>query len=273
MNSSNQPNQPVPSPVTLPGVRDVVAVASAKGGVGKSTVSANIALALARSGVRAGLMDADIYGPSLPLMMGASGQPEVGADNRLKPIVKHGVPMMSMGFLTDDDTPVVWRGPLLAQAVQQFLIQVDWGELDCLIIDLPPGTGDIPLTLSQVIALSGALIVTTPQSVALEDVERGAAMFDKVEVDLLGLVENMSYYICPHCRERHHIFGSGGARAIADRLEIQLLGEIPLDGEIRRGGDEGHPVALTSAADSGRLFEAIASRLMESIATARAAYG
>ena len=270
--NSNPANHPAPGPIALPGVRDVVAVASAKGGVGKSTVSANIALALTRTGSRVGLMDADIYGPSLPLMMGAKGEPELTPEGRLLPIVVHGVPIMSMGFLTDEDTPVVWRGPLLAQAVQQFLRQVDWGELDYLIVDLPPGTGDIPLTLSQAIALSGALIVTTPQAVALEDVERGVAMFDKVDVDLLGLVENMSYYICPHCNRRHEIFGSGGARAMAERLDIEVLGEVPLDAGIRRGGDEGHPVALEADSDAGRLFDSIASRLRESIAATTSTY-
>ena len=272
MNSPNPPGQQAPAQVTIPGVSDVVAVASGKGGVGKSTVSANLALALARSGARIGLMDADIYGPSLPLMMGAAGEPELTSDDRLKPIVSHDVPIMSMGFLTGEDTPVVWRGPLLAQAVQQFLVQVDWGELDYLIIDLPPGTGDIPLTLSQVIALSGALIVTTPQTVALEDVERSAAMFEKVDVDLLGVVENMSYYVCPHCQERHEIFGSGGARAVADRLDLPVLGEIPLDMGIRQGGDEGRPVALTGDTDSGRLFDDIATRFRQALADA-AAYG
>jgi ATP-binding protein involved in chromosome partitioning len=249
-----------------------VAVASAKGGVGKSTVSANLALALARTGHRVGLMDADIYGPSLPLMMGATGEPELTPEGRLLPIVKHDIPIMSMGFLTDKDTPVVWRGPLLAQAVQQFLRQVDWGELDYLIIDLPPGTGDIPLTLSQAIALSGALVVTTPQSVALEDVERGISMFEKVDVDVLGIVENMSYYVCPHCDKRHQIFGSGGARAMAERLGIDLLGEIPLDSGIRQGGDEGHPVALDVESDGGQLFGGIASRLQQSVAEATSAY-
>ena len=273
LNSNHPPNQqPPPGPVTIPGVRDVVAVASAKGGVGKSTVIANIALALARRRARVGVLDADIYGPSLPLMMGASGEPEMTPDGRMLPIVKHGVPIMSMGFLTDDQTPGVWRGPLLAQAVQQFLRQVDWGELDCLIIDLPPGTGDIPLTLSQAIALSGALVVTTPQSVALEDVARGIAMFEKVDVDVLGIVENMSYYLCPHCDYRHQIFGDGGARAVAERLELDLLGEIPLETEIRHGGDEGHPIALKGESETGRLFDAIAARLEQSVAEVSSAY-
>lgn len=261
-------NQPLsqPGPTALPGVRDIIAVASAKGGVGKSTVSANLALALVGSGAKVGLMDADIYGPSLPLMMGVTGEPELTPEGRLLPIVQHGVAIMSMGFLTDEDTPVVWRGPLLAQAVQQFLRQVDWGELDYLIIDLPPGTGDIPLTLGQAVVLSGALIVTTPQSVALEDVERGVAMFEKVDVDILGIVENMSYYLCPNCDQRHEIFGRGGARAIAEKLDLQVVGEIPLNSGIRQGGDSGHPVALEAESESGQMFAALALRVQQSVA-------
>ena len=230
----------------LPGVRNVVAVASAKGGVGKSTVCMNLAIGMARRGLRVGLLDADIYGPSVQLMVGVRRQPELTDGDRLVPIEAHGVRMMSMGFLADESTPVVWRGPLLAQAVQQFLRQVEWGDLDILLIDMPPGTGDIALTLSQVIALSGALIVTTPQDVALEDVERGVAMFEKVEVDVLGLVENMSYYVCPHCEERHEIFGSGGGRALAAAVGTEFLGELPLDGSIRRGGDEGLPLVAAA---------------------------
>ena len=176
---------------TLPGVANAVAVASAKGGVGKSTVAVNLALALAADGARVGLMDADIYGPSLPLMLGVRDAPEMDGEGRIQPVQVHGLSTMSMGFLAEEDSPVIWRGPLLGQATQQFLQQVNWGELDILLIDLPPGTGDIQLTLSQIVALSGAVIVTTPQSVALEDVERGIAMFDKVEIEMLGIIENM----------------------------------------------------------------------------------
>ena len=230
----------------IPQVRNAVAVASSKGGGGKSTVCLNTALSMARMGARVGLLDADIYGPSLHLMTGVEQQPEITSGNRLIPVEAPGLSMMSMGFLADENTPVVWRGPLLAQAVQQFLAQVEWGELDFLFLDLPPGTGDIPLTLSQAIALSGVVIVTTPQEVALEDVERGIAMFEKVEVDVLGLVENMSYYLCPHCSERHEIFGHGGGRAFAERLGIEYLGELPMDSSIRRGGDEGTPIVVAA---------------------------
>ena len=248
----------------IPQVRNAIAIASAKGGVGKSTVSVNTALAMARTGVRVGLLDADIFGPSTQVTMGIRQTPEITDGNRLVPIEKHGLKLMSMGFLADDSTPVVWRGPLLAQAVQQFLSQVEWGELDFLFLDLPPGTGDIPLTLSQAIALTGAVIVTTPQDVALEDVERGIAMFDKVEVDVIGLVENMSYYICPHCQERHEIFGHGGGRSTAERLELEFLAEIPIDERIRRGGDEGAPVVAEDPdSPQGRIFAELAQLVLE----------
>lgn len=253
---------------TVPGVRNMVAVASAKGGVGKSTVSVNLALSAARTGARVGLLDADIYGPSAPLMLGIDEQPELTAGDRLLPVFRHGLAVMSMGLIADEDTPVVWRGPLLAQAVQQFLLQVEWGELDCLFLDLPPGTGDIPLTLSQAVALSGAVIVTTPQDVALDDVERGIAMFDKVEVEVLGLIENMSYYDCPSCSKRHRLFGEGGGRVLAGRLEVPFLGEIPISESIRSGGDRGHPVAAGSNGKGCRekeIFDSLAARVLGSL--------
>ena len=258
----------VPENAAVPGVRNIVAVSSAKGGVGKSTVSVNLALSAAGTGMRIGLLDADIYGPSAPLMLGIDEQPELTAGDRLLPILRHRVAVMSMGFIADENTPVVWRGPLLAQAVQQFLGQVEWGELDCLFIDLPPGTGDIPLTLSQAVALSGAAIVTTPQDVALDDVERGIAMFDKVEVEVLGLIENMSYYDCPGCGKRHRLFGEGGGQAIAERLEIPFLGEIPVSEGIRSGGDRGHPVSVGGGGE-GRgekeIFDSLAARVLASL--------
>ena len=254
----------VPPNAIVPGVRNIVAIASCKGGVGKSTVSANIAICAAQSGARIGLLDADIYGPSAHLIMGIDEQPQLTDKDRLVPIVRHEVAVMSMGFIADENTPVVWRGPLLAQAVQQFLGQVEWGELDCLFIDMPPGTGDIPLTLSQVIALSGAVIVTTPQDVALEDVERAIAMFGKVEVDVLGLIENMSYYDCQSCNKRHQIFGEGGGKAISRRLDIPFLGEIPITERICSGGDCGSPVG-TSNADERGIFDAVADRVLSSL--------
>ncbi len=244
---------------TLPGVANVVAVSAAKGGVGKSTVAVNLALSMVQEGARVGLLDADIYGPSLPVLTGVRDEPEVRDGDRIQPLYVHDMALMSMGFLAGQDAPVIWRGPLLAQAVQQFLQQVDWGELDILILDMPPGTGDIPLTLSQAVAMSGAVVVTTPQSVALQDVERGMAMFDKVDVDILGLVENMSYYLCPTCDKRHEIFGHGGGRQTAERLDIDFLGEIPLDAAIREGGDRGEPTVLAEPeSPRGQAFASIA---------------
>ncbi len=229
----------IPQTSPLAQVRHTVAIASAKGGVGKSTVSINLAVSLAAQGARVGLLDADIYGPSIPLMMGIRQQPATGMQGTMRPVYKAGVALMSIGFIAGEDAPVVWRGPLLARALQQFLNQVEWGTLDYLLIDLPPGTGDVPLTLSQAVVLSGALIVTTPQSVALEDVERGIAMFSKVEVDILGIVENMSYYLCSQCGQRHEIFGCGGGRETAERLGLTFLGALPLSAAIRQSGDEG----------------------------------
>lgn len=250
----------------LPQVRNVIAVASAKGGVGKSTTCVNLALSLAAQGARVGLLDADIYGPSLPLIMGVRQEPELMAGNKVRPIVKDGIALMSIGFIAGEDAPVIWRGPLLGRALQQFIEQVEWGALDYLLIDLPPGTGDIPLTLSQTIALSGIVVVTTPQDVALEDVERGIAMFERVEVDILGLIENMSYFNCPECGKRHEIFGHSGGHQLAERLDIPFLGEIPLEEAVRASGDEGNPIVL-AAPDSAtsQIYAAIAATIAAQI--------
>ena len=247
----------IPRTGPLAQVRHTVAIASAKGGVGKSTVSINLAVSLAAQGARVGLLDADIYGPSIPLMMGIRQQPTTGKQGTMRPVYKAGVALMSIGFIAGENAPVVWRGPLLARALQQFLNQVEWGALDYLLIDLPPGTGDVPLTLSQAVILSGALIVTTPQSVALEDVERGIAMFSKVEVDILGIVENMSYYLCSQCDQRHEIFGCGGGRDAAERLGLPFLGALPLSATIRQSGDEGWatPDPLFDAIGEGLIAE------------------
>jgi ATP-binding protein involved in chromosome partitioning len=225
----------------LPEVKYKVAVASGKGGVGKSTVSVNLAVALAKHGLSVGLLDSDIYGPSIPLMFGISQRPEF-IGNKLIPIEKYGVKLMSLGFLLTDDSPVIWRGPLVMRALQQLMSDVEWGNLDIMIFDMPPGTGDAQLTLSQSVALNGAIIVSTPQDVALLDAVKGVQMFQKVNVPILGIIENMSYFICGHCHTRTNIFSSDGVRKECDRLNVNFLGEIPLDVEIRIGGDEGVPV-------------------------------
>ncbi len=227
----------------IPGVRNVIAVASGKGGVGKTTVSVNVAVALARDGARVGLMDADITGPNVPLMMGLQGLPPL-KDQKIVPADNFGVKVMSMGFLIKPEEAVVWRGPMLHGAVNKFLKEVLWGDLDYLIVDLPPGTGDVQLTLSQAIPLTGVLVVTTPQDVALQDVRRSISMFEKVKIPVLGIVENMSGFVCPHCHQSTDIFAKGGGVRAAELLKIPFLGEIPLILEVRAGSDTGHPVVL-----------------------------
>jgi len=225
----------------LPAVKNTIAVASGKGGVGKSTVAVNLAVALAQSEAKVGLMDCDVYGPSVPVMMGVERQPEI-RDRKLVPLERYGVRMMSLGFLMEKDTPVIWRGPLVTKALKQMLEDVDWGELDYLVMDMPPGTGDVPLTISQSVPLTGAVIVTTPQDVALVDASKGTAMFVKVNVPVLGIVENMSFFECPKCGHRTDIFRHGGGRRESERLGVPFLGEIPIDAEVAEGGDEGMPV-------------------------------
>ena len=249
----------------LPDVKYMIAVASGKGGVGKSTVSVNLAIALAKQGLKVGLLDSDIYGPSIPLMFGVSNKPEFDG-NKLIPIEKYGVKLMSLGFLLTDDSPVIWRGPLVMRALQQLMSDVEWGDLDVMIFDMPPGTGDAQLTLSQSVALDGAVIVSTPQDVALLDAVKGVQMFQKVNVPILGIIENMSYFICGHCQERTDIFSSDGVRKACDRLNVDFLGEIPLDVEIRKGGDEGNPV-VEKLPDNpqSKSFMAIAKKIKENI--------
>ena len=228
----------------IPHVARVVAVASGKGGVGKSTVAVNLAVALARGGVRTGLLDADIYGPSIPLMTGLQHErPRLDpSSGRIVPFERYGIRLMSLGFFVEPDSAVIWRGPMVMKAIDQLLRDVEWGELDLLVVDMPPGTGDAQLTLSQRVRLAGAVIVTTPQDVALADAIKGVAMFRKVGVDVLGIVENMSYFACPHCGERSDVFGHGGGRVEADRLRVPFLGEVPLEVAIRASGDAGRPV-------------------------------
>src|SRR5579859_807683 len=223
----------------IPGVRHIVAVASGKGGVGKSTVAVNLALAMSKLGWRIGLMDADVYGPSVAMMVGAQGQVAVTKDRRIVPLERYGIRYVSMALFINDETPVIWRGPMVTKLESEFLFNVEWGDLDCLVIDLPPGTGDAQLTITQRVALDGGVIVTTPQEIALLDVRRGIAMFDEVKVPVLGVIENMSYHLCRKCGHRHEIFSHGGGARFAQTLDVPFLGELPLVRELREGGDSG----------------------------------
>ncbi len=254
------------SPDLIPGVKHVVAVASGKGGVGKSTVAANLAVTLGRQGHRVGLLDADIYGPSVPMMFGVSDRPVVHGE-RIQPFDKHGIKIMSLGFLLDVDTPVIWRGPMVMRAVEQMLGDVDWGELDYLIVDLPPGTGDAQLTLSQRVPLSGAVIVTTPQDIALIDARKGLAMFEKVAVPVIGIIENMSTFVCPHCGESTDIFKRGGGERTSEILGCAFLGRIPLDPAIVAGGDAGEPIVVSDEAGSHvEAFTSVAEAVAKEVA-------
>jgi ATP-binding protein involved in chromosome partitioning len=255
-----------PSPVSapartpLPGVKNVIAVASGKGGVGKSTVAVSLALALKNLGNRVGLLDADVYGPSIPLMMGTEAVPRAGQDKKIYPVEKYGVRLISMGFFLDDQSPVIWRGPIVMGIIRQFLKDVLWGELDYLVVDLPPGTGDAALTLAQEVPLNGGVIVSTPQDVALLDVQRGIAMFRQVNVPILGVIENMSYYVCPQCGEREDLFGHGGV----EKTGLEVLGEVPIIEEIRTGGDAGKPLIIQNPEHPvAQTFRAIAVRVMQ----------
>ena len=253
-------------PAGIPGVGSIIAVASGKGGVGKSTVAINLALALRDLGLNVGVLDADIYGPSLPKLLAIKERPQTAGGTRLKPIVRHGMPVMSIGFLVEEETPMIWRGPMVMSALTQMLREVDWGNLDVLVVDMPPGTGDAQLTMAQQVPLKGAVIVSTPQDLALIDARRGIAMFRRVNVPVLGIVENMSTFICPHCGTRSDIFGHGGARHEAERLGVPFLGEVPLALEIRETSDAGLPL-VASAPDGphAQAFRAIALRVREAL--------
>ncbi len=249
----------------LPGVKHILAVSSGKGGVGKSTVTVNLAVALKQEGFRVGVMDADVYGPNLPMMIGVTQEPIKDGD-KITPAEGQGVKVISMGFFVPEDTPVVWRGPMVHGAIQQFFRDVVWGELDYLLIDLPPGTGDVPLTLSQLVPLTGAITVTTPQEVALSDVRKGMTMFKKVNVPLLGVIENMSHFVCGHCGERTEIFSHGGGEQAATKFEIPFLGRIPLDPAIREGGDHGKPIVIKDPhSPQAQAFLQIAQSLVDQI--------
>jgi ATP-binding protein involved in chromosome partitioning len=234
---------------TIPGIRNIVAVGAGKGGVGKSTTAVNLALALRESGARVGLMDTDVYGPNVPQMLGIVGQPEVNDDKKMIPPEGHGLKAISMGMLVPADQPIIWRGPMLHSAVQQFMRDVVWGELDYLVVDLPPGTGDVALSMAQSVPMAGAVLVTTPQDVSVSDVRKAVGMFRQLNIPILGVMENMSGFVCGHCGERTEIFGQGGGKRLATDMGITFLGDVPIDARVRSGGDEGKPI-LIAAPDS-----------------------
>src|ERR1700752_3445184 len=239
-----RPGQPPPGPQPLPGVDAIVAVGSGKGGVGKTTLAVNLALCLAKLGHKVGLLDADVYGPNVPLMLGASAQPKVLADNRIVPLEAHGLKVISVGFLNPGDKPLIWRGPMLHSIIRQFLGSVAWGMLDYLVVDLPPGTGDVALSLIQTVPLTGAIVVSTPSDVSLQDARKAIEMFRQMKVDIVGMVENMSYFTCPHCHHETDIFSRGGAEKTAAQFDVAFLGNVELDPEIRQAGDSGKPTVL-----------------------------
>jgi ATP-binding protein involved in chromosome partitioning len=246
----------------VPGIRNIVAVGAGKGGVGKSTTAVNLAVALALKGARVGLMDTDVYGPNVPQMLGIAGQPQVNEAKRIVPPEAHGIKAISMGMLVPADQPVIWRGPMLHGAVQQFMRDVEWGELDYLIVDLPPGTGDVSLSMAQSVPVAGAVVVTTPQGVSVSDVRKAVGMFRQLNIPVLGVIENMSYFVCPHCEERTEIFGHGGGARMAEDLGIPFLGEVPIDTRVRSGGDEGSPIVVAAPeAPAARAFIDLAGRV------------
>src|ERR1043166_238945 len=249
--------QPPPSPQPLPGVGAIIAVGSGKGGVGKTTLAVNLAIVLSKLGYKVGLLDADVYGPNVPLMLGISAQPKVLGDNRIEPLEAHGLKVISVGFLNPGDKPLIWRGPMLHSIIRQFLGSVVWGSLDYLVVDLPPGTGDVALSLIQTVPLTGAIVVSTPSDVSLQDARKAIEMFRQMKVDIVGMVENMSYFVCPHCHQQTDIFSRGGAEKTASQFGVAFLGEVQLDPGIRQAGDAGQPAVLagenTSHAKS--LFE------------------
>ena len=251
-----QPQQP-PAPHPLPGVGAIIAVGSGKGGVGKTTLAVNLAIVLSRLGHRVGLLDADVYGPNVPLMLGVNAQPKVLADNRIEPLEAHGLKVISVGLLNPGDKPLIWRGPMLHSIIRQFLGSVVWGELDYLVVDLPPGTGDVSLSLIQTVPLTGAIVVSTPSDVSLQDARKAIEMFRQMKVDLVGMVENMSYFVCPHCNHQTDIFSRGGAEKTASQFGVAYLGAIELDPAIRKAGDGGQPMVLAGedSAPAKSLYE------------------
>jgi ATP-binding protein involved in chromosome partitioning len=268
--SSHKPPSGAASPMAkqaeIPGIAAVIAVASGKGGVGKSTTAVNLALGLSQLGLKVGILDADIYGPSLPKLLGVRERPQTLGGTRLKPITRHGLTVMSIGFLIEEETPMIWRGPMVISALTQMLREVEWGELDVMVVDMPPGTGDAQLTMAQQVPLKGAVIVSTPQDLALIDARRGIAMFRRVNVPVLGIVENMSYFLCPQCGTRSDIFSHGGARREAERLDVPFLGEVPLDMNIRETSDAGRPVVATDPEGPlAAAYRAIAAKVRDQL--------
>ena len=239
-----RPGQPPQGPQPLPGADTIIAVGSGKGGVGKTTLAVNLAIVLAKLGHKVGLLDADVYGPNVPLMLGISGQPKIGGDNRITPLDVHGLKVISVGFLNPGDKPLIWRGPMLHSIIRQFLGSVEWGQLDYLVVDLPPGTGDVALSLIQTVPLTGAIVVSTPSDVSLQDARKAIEMFRQMKVDVVGMVENMSYFVCPHCHQQTDIFSRGGAEKTAAQFEVAYLGAVQLDPDIRKAGDGGKPLVL-----------------------------
>ncbi|TCD11905.1 iron-sulfur cluster carrier protein ApbC [Oricola cellulosilytica] len=265
--ASGQPKKPA----GVPGINAIIAVASGKGGVGKSTTSVNLALALQGLGLKVGILDADIYGPSMPRLLRISGRPQTVSGRILKPMEGYGLKVMSMGFLVDEETPMIWRGPMVISALNQMLSEVEWGELDVLVVDMPPGTGDAQLTMAQNVPLAGAIIVSTPQDLALIDARKGLNMFRKVEVPLLGIVENMSYFICDKCGERHDIFGHGGAKKEAERIGVPFLGEVPLTMDIREKSDDGTPIVVSDPdSPHAAVYRSIAEKVQDRLKEERA---
>ena len=258
-------------PQPLPGVDAIVAVGSGKGGVGKTTLAVNLAIALSKLGHKVGLLDADVYGPNVPLMLGSSVTPQLTPESRIEPVERYGLKVMSVGFMNPGDKPLIWRGPMLHQIMREFMQRVDWGKLDYLIVDLPPGTGDVAISLIQTVPLTGAIVVSTPSDVSLQDARKAIEMFKQVKVDVLGIVENMSFFTCPHCHHEVDIFSKGGGQRTADQFALPFLGQIEIDPDIRKGGDSGNPVALAGEkSDHAKSLYEFARRVRDRVQEVRA---